>query len=68
MCSSDLRNAFARRKFKYRINEFRVRIKAARLLHLPLNAYLYALRPLAVGLLPGPVYQALHKRRLEKRP
>lgn len=64
----DDRNAFARRKFKYRINEFRVRIKAARLLHLPLNAYLYALRPLAVGLLPGPVYQALHKRRLEKRP
>ena len=64
----DDRNAFARRKFKYRINEFRVRIKAARLQHLPLNAYLYALRPLAVGLLPGPVYQALHKRRLEKRP
>lgn len=64
----DDRNAFARRKFKYRINEFRVRIKAARLLHLPLNAYLYALRPLAVGLLPGPVYQALHKRRLEERP
>lgn len=61
----DDRNAFARRKFRYRINEFRVRQKAARMLHLPFKAYLYAFRPIAVGLLPEKAYQALHKKRLE---
>lgn len=60
----DDRNAFARRKFKYRINEFRVRLKAAYVLRLPLYAYLYACRPLLVGILPAGLYRLLHKRRL----
>ena len=60
----DDRNAFARRKFRYRINEFRVRIKAACILHLPFQAYLYAWRPLLVGILPSKLYCLLHKRRL----
>lgn len=60
----DDRNAFARRKFKYRINEFRVRIKAACILRLPFQAYLYAWRPLLVGILPSKLYCLLHKRRL----
>lgn len=62
----DDRNAYSRRKFKYRINEFHVRIKAAKLLHLPVKAYIYAFRPLAVGLLPEKLYRTLHKMRLEK--
>ena len=61
----DDRSAYSRRRFKYRVNEFRVRIKAARLLHLPLKAYLYAFRPIVVGLLPQKVYETLHKKRLE---
>ena len=62
----DDRNAYFRRKFKHRINEFRVHIKAARLLHLSLKAYIYAFRPIAVGLMPEKLYRALHKMRLEK--
>ncbi len=60
----DDRSAFARRKFKYRINEARVICKAVKLLKLPVWGYLHALRPIAVGLLPAPVYQFLHKKRL----
>ena len=62
----DDRNAFSRRKFKYRINEFYVRRKAAKLLHLGLKAYIYALRPIIVALLPMPIYHWLHTRRLHQ--
>ena len=62
----DDRNAYSRRKFKYRINEFRVHIKAARLLHLSLKAYIYAFRPLAVGLMPECIYKSLHQKSLKR--
>ena len=62
----DDRNAYARRKFKYRINEFHVRIKAAKMLKLPFKAYICAFRPVIVGLLPTSAYNFLHKKRLEK--
>ena len=62
----DDRNAYSRRKFKYRINEFRVHIKAARLLHLSLKAYLYAFRPIAVGLMPERIYKILHQKSLKR--
>ena len=61
----DDRNAASRRKFRYRINEFRVKAKAVRLLHLPLWTYILALRPILVGLLPMGIYQRLHKARLK---
>ncbi len=62
----DDRNAYSRRKFKYRINEFRVRIKAARLLRLPPKAYIYAFRPIAVGLMPECIYKILHQKSLKR--
>lgn len=60
----DDRNAAARRKFRYRINEARVCANAVRLLGLPKSGYLQTLRPILVGLLPGFVYDLLHRRRL----
>lgn len=63
----DDRNAFARRKFKYRINEARVICKAVRLLKLPVRCYFRALRPVAVGLLPSGLYKLMHKNRLERK-
>lgn len=60
----DDRNATARRKFRYRINEARVKAKAVRLLKLPIWGYLYALRPILVGLLPTGLYTRLHKKQL----
>lgn len=59
----DDRNAASRRKFKYRINEARVKIKAVRQLKLPVWGCVHALRPILVGLLPMGIYQKLHKRR-----
>ena len=63
----DDRNAFSRRKFKYRINEARVISKAVRLLKLPCRNYLRVLKPILVGLLPAGIYKWLHKGRLQKQ-
>ncbi len=60
----DDRNAFGRRKFRFRINEARVLCKAVRLLKLPAYNYLRALRPILVGLMPAWLYEKLHKKRL----
>lgn len=60
----DDRNAFSRRRFRYRINEARVICKAVRLLKLPKSGYIRALRPILVGLLPMGLYKKLHKKRL----
>ena len=62
----DDRNAFSRRKFRYRINEARVICKAVRLLKLPFWCYLRAAKPVAVGLLPSGIYKILHQGRLGK--
>ena len=62
----DDRNAASRRKLRYRINEARVKCKAVRLLKLPFWGYLFALRPILVGLLPAGLYQMLHKARLKE--
>ena len=62
----DDHNAVGRRKFKYRIHESYVACIAVRQLKLsPLN-YIYALRPLIVGMLPTPLYIALHRHRVQK--
>ena len=61
----DDRNAYSRRKFRYRLSEFKLRIRAAKILGHPFTAYIYAFRPVMVGLLPTPIYNFLHKKRLE---
>ena len=62
----DDREAYNRRKFRYRLNESYVRIIAVRELKLPIWGYIYALRPVLVGLLPNKLYDILHKRNLKK--
>ncbi|MBR2023674.1 MAG: glycosyltransferase [Clostridia bacterium] len=61
MC--DDRNATARRKFKYRFNEMCVSASVVKRLKLPFWHYVRTLRPIIVGLLPGPLYLWLHKRK-----
>lgn len=53
-------NAYSRRKFKFAINEAYVRFTGYRRLKLPVTSYIYALRPIIVGLLPKPIYMRLH--------
>lgn len=60
----DDRDAAKRRKFKFRINEARVIIKAVDQLGFKKKYYIYALRPLIVGLLPLPFYNLMHRMRL----
>lgn len=62
----DDRDAYGRRKFRYRINEAYVRAIAVKELKLPVWNYLYVLRPIAVGLMPNFLYDLLHKRRLQQ--
>ena len=62
----DDRNAYSRRKFKYRINEAYVRALAVKELNLPKKGYIYAFRPIIVGLLPNYIYDKLHKWNLKE--
>lgn len=61
----DDRNAYRRRKMKYRVNEARVSMAAIRELKLPVWNYIYVLRPILVGLLPGKLYNYLHKKNMQ---
>lgn len=55
-------NAYSRRKFKFALNEAYVRFTGYRRLKLPVTSYMYALRPIIVGLLPKPIYMKLHHK------
>lgn len=57
----DDRNAYSRRKFRYRINEAYVKMLVVKELALPASGYIHALRPILVGLLPKTIYDKLHK-------
>lgn len=63
----DDRNAYSRRFFKNRLNEYYVKRLAIRTFRLKKWNYLLALRPIIVGLLPNCVYDKLHKGRLAKK-
>lgn len=62
-CMRDDRNAKNRRKWSGRVNEHYVMSTGFKALGLPWYYQLYALRPLIIGMLPGFVYDWLHKRR-----
>lgn len=57
----DDRNAQRRRKFKYRFNEAYVKIYAIKHLNLPFYNYIFCLKPILLGVVPGFVYRILHK-------
>lgn len=61
----DDRNAVKRRKFRYRVNEAYVKLKAVRLLKLPIWNLIYVLRPLIIGLMPEKLYVMLHKKNMQ---
>lgn len=63
----DDRNAANRRKFRYRLNEAHMAALAVKTLGLPKWKYLFVLRPILVGLLPGPAYRFLHKMKMNAK-
>lgn len=62
----DDKNAYGRRKFKYRIKEAYVKFLVVRDFKLPIWGYLFVLRPIVVGLLPEFLYDLLHKQNLKR--
>ena len=56
-----------RRKYRYRINEARVRLHGFKSLGLMPKGLLYVIKPLIVGLLPGFVLRKLQEKRRKKR-
>ena len=62
----DDRNAANRRKWKYRVNEARVRALTVKELGLPLWYYVYSFRPLILGLLPRSISSFLHHQKLKQ--
>lgn len=62
----DDRNAYSRRKYKYRINEAYARYIAFRDLNLNKLKSFYILRPLIVGLIPYGLYKNIRKAIMKK--
>lgn len=56
-------NANNRRKFRYRLNEAYVMAYAVKHLKLPVYGYLYCMKPVLVGMLPGRLYRMLYRRK-----
>ncbi len=63
-------NAKKRRKYKYRIDEMKVRFKGFKKLHLFPKGFFYAIKPLFVGLIPQKMLtkmQNKHYKRIDKK-
>lgn len=60
----DDKNAYHRKKLRYRINEAYVKAFAVRHLNLAFYNYIFCMKPLIVGLLPAGIYKTLHRQRL----
>lgn len=55
-------NAYARRKYIYRINSVRVRHKGCRAFRLPIKYYLKSSRPMLIGLVPNRIRRIISQR------
>lgn len=56
-------SAYRRRKYKYRINEYKVRKKYFNKMNMPWYYRFYILRPLIVGLIPANLMKKYHERK-----
>lgn len=56
------KNAFTRRKYRYRINSTYVRIKGCKMLGLGIKCYLLAFKPMVIGLIPNSIRRIIRKK------
>lgn len=63
----DDRDSCVRRRYQTRINEFYVRLLAMKQLKLGFSGFVYAFKPLLVGLLPVGLYGQLRRKKLQKQ-
>lgn len=57
------KNAFSRRKYKYRINSVYVRLQGCRMMSLGPKCYLKSMKPMIIGLVPAKLRSAYRKRK-----
>lgn len=60
-------NALYRRKYRYRVNSTRVRLRGARVLGLGLKSYAAAFSPMIAGLVPARLRSLIRKRQNQKK-
>ena len=65
-CMRDDRNAYHRRKFKYRINESKISYQVYKDCHLPLSKLCYPIMPICKGFLPQWLYSFLHRKNVNQ--
>ena len=56
-----------RRKYKYRIQEARLKGYWIHKAQRPFREYFYAIKPLLIGLIPGCIYRGLHRRKISRK-
>ena len=61
------KNTYKRRKYRYRIDEAKVRIKGFKLLGLMPWAFFYAIKPLIVGLIPTRILNPVRNKILKRK-
>lgn len=54
-------DSYSRKKFKYRIDEFKVRIKGYRKMNIKKIYYIFAIKPIFIGIIPKKVLQLYHR-------
>lgn len=62
----DDRNAIKRKKFKFRLSEYKLKKKMCKEFNLPLKLRLYCLKPIILGMIPSFLYTALHKYKYKR--
>lgn len=60
----DDKDAYCRRKFKYRINEMRVKLLIYKDFNLTKKYFIYVCKPIIIGLLPSFLYKFMHRKKL----
>lgn len=62
----EARDSYKKRKYRYRLNEFRLKRQWAQVLGIPPHQQIYALRPLIVGLFPAVWVRRYHEQKYRK--
>ena len=55
------RDFLARKTFRFRCNDFKLRLEGYKCINLPWYKYAYAFIPIILGMIPNPIYQVLRK-------
>lgn len=63
----DDKDSYKKRKFKYRFNEVYVNLLTVQFFSLSPLYYLIAMKPIVIGILPYPVYNWFHQKKLSRK-